>query len=138
LYTFTKIHLQIHLLLPICSIPVAVDMPRLFSVLAMTLGRSGEMKTVFALLDKESFAWTLLRLIVATCAPAQIGSKRQEGFTLYLLFVVCLFVFASTFPSCVVSPMKGVPSRVSISARLTGCAFVCHKFSINLYFSSYF
>ena len=45
---------------------------------------------------------------------------------LHLLFDV----FASTegIPSCVVRPIKGVPSRFSISGRLTGSDFVSHKF----------
>ena len=48
------------------------------------------------------------------------------GFTLFvcfhLLFDVCFFVFTSAegIPSCVVRPIKGVPSRVSISERFSG------------------
>ena len=43
---------------------------------------------------------------------------------LVLFVVVCLFGFRFStddgIPSCVVRPIKGVPSRVSISARFSG------------------
>ena len=45
---------------PIRSIPVAVDMSCLPSVLTMTLRRGGEVKAVFAFLNKGSFAGALV------------------------------------------------------------------------------
>ena len=53
-------------------------MSRLSSVLPMPLRRGGEVKAVFALLNKEGFARALLRLVQATGAPAKVGEINEE------------------------------------------------------------